>query len=103
MVERVASFVADGERVVVGPEDVTVEEPGGLRVGIAVDGGGGDDRGDVDVGAIAVDGGALLGETIVVFGDLVEAVAVKRNSHEEFLAWNAGCEVGLDGVGDGAA
>jgi hypothetical protein len=31
------------------------------------------------------------------------AIAVKGNSHEEFFGRNAGCEVGLDGVGDCAA
>jgi hypothetical protein len=40
MVERELGFVANREWIVVGPEDIAVEEPGCLRIGVAVDGGG---------------------------------------------------------------
>ena len=102
VVEGKVGFGADGGGVFVGPEGVAVEEPGGLRGGVAVDGGAGGEGLDVAVGAVAVDGSALLEEAVGGGGDLAPAVAVEGDADEELRCEDAcGTEVG-NGVLDRA-
>ena len=81
----VVGLVGDGCRVFVGPEDVAVEEPRGLRERIAVDGGFFYEAEDVAVGLIAADADAFLEEAVVGFGNLMPAVAVEGQTYEELV------------------
>src|SRR6202035_1069798 len=75
---------------------------GRLRGRVAIDGGAGGQRLDVAVGAVAVDGGALLVETVRDLRDLMPAVAVEGDADEEFGRGNACNRIGRHAVFDRA-
>src|ERR1035437_2468200 len=86
----IADFVADGDRVFIGPKSLAVKKPWRLRAHVAVRG---ERRGNIPnvmVRLIGVDSSACLEKAVIHVAHRRPTVAIKRNAHEEFRCRNPG-------------